>query len=73
MNEETAKQIFFYCEPRPGAALADEVDLLQFAEKILAVESPLIAKREHERCVEIVSNLNREVGKVLERLSPSGS
>lgn len=72
MNEDLAKQIFFYCHPRPGALIA-EVDLLQFAEKVLAVMGPQIAKAEHRRCVEITSNLNREVGRVLERLTPSSS
>jgi hypothetical protein len=66
LSEELVKQIFFYSdEKRPDPLLADEVDILQFAEKLEAVLRPLIAAEEHKRCVTIVAHMNREVANSL--------
>jgi hypothetical protein len=66
LNEELVKQVFFYSdEKRPDPLIADEVDILQFAEKIEAVLRPLIAAEEHKRCVKIVAHMNREVANAL--------
>ena len=71
LNEELIKQIFFQSDrPRKDALLADEVDIVQFAEKLEAVLSPLIAREEHQRCVKIVSHMNREVACGLENMRP---
>lgn len=71
LNEELIKQIFFQSDrPRKDALLADEVDIVQFAEKLEAVLRPLIAKEEHQRCVKIVSHMNREVACGLENMRP---
>ena len=71
LNEELVKQVFFYSdEKRKNAMMADEVDIVQFAEKLEAVLRPMIAAEEHKRCVIIVSHMNREVAAALENQKP---
>ena len=71
LSEELVKQVFFYSdEKRPDPLIADEVDILQFAEKIEAVLRPLIAAEEHKRCVSIVAHMNREVANALQNQRP---
>jgi hypothetical protein len=71
LSEETVKQIFFYCdEKRPNSLYADEVDILQFAEKIALFIAPQVAMKEHQRCVQIVNDMNREVGNSLNNQKP---
>lgn len=71
LSEELVKQIFFQSDrPRKDALLADEVDIVQFAQNLEAVLRPLIAKEEHQRCVKIVSHMNREVACGLESQRP---
>jgi hypothetical protein len=71
LSEETVKQIFFYCDQHePNALIADEVDIVQFAHKIAAYIEPLIAAKEHQRCVQIVSDMNREVANALNNQKP---
>jgi hypothetical protein len=71
LNEELIKQIFFCSdEKRPNPLIADEVDIVQFAEKLEAVLRPLIAAEEHKRCVSIVVQMNREVGNALKTQRP---
>lgn len=71
LSEELIKQIFFQSDkPRDDALLADEVDIVQFAENLQAVLRPMIAKEEHQRCVKIVSHMNREVACALENQRP---
>ena len=41
LTEETIKQIFFYCDVHePNALIADEVDIVQFSNKLLAYAHP---------------------------------
>lgn len=71
LSEELVKQVFFYSdEKRPDAVIADEVDIVQFAEKLEAVLRPLIQREEHQRCVTIVSHMNPEVAKGLDTQRP---
>lgn len=71
LNEELVKQVFFYSdEKRPDAVIADEVDIVQFAEKLEAVLRPMIRREEHQRCVTIVGHMNPEVAKGLESQRP---
>jgi hypothetical protein len=71
LNEELIKQIFFQSDrPRKDALIADEVDIMQFAEKLIAVARIDIMRAEHERCVQIVSDMNREVGNALANQRP---
>lgn len=72
LSEEEIKQVFFYCDQHePNAVVADDVDIVQFAHKIEAIVQIEAAKREHQRCVEIVSQMNREVAKALNNVRPS--
>ena len=69
VTEDVVKQVYFYCNNEDKNGLfPDEVDLIEFAERLVAVIGRDIAKAEAEVCVEIVSNLNPEVGKRLREL-----
>ena len=71
LNEELIKQIFFRSdEKRPNPLIADEVDIVQFAEKLEAVLRHLIEAEEHMRCVSIVAQMNREVANGLKSQPP---
>jgi hypothetical protein len=71
LSEETIKQIFFYCDlHEPNAVVADDVDIVQFANKIAAYVEPIIAAKEHQRCVKIVSHMNLEVSHSLGNQRP---
>ena len=71
LSDEEIKQVFFYCDRHePNAVIADEVDIVQFAHKIEAIVQIEAAKREHQRCVEIVNEMNREVAKALNNVRP---
>ena len=71
LTDETIKQIFFQSDrPRRDAILADEVDIVQFANNLLAYAHPHLAKTEHERCVEIVRAMNPNVATVLADKKP---
>jgi hypothetical protein len=71
LSEEQVKQIFFQSDrPRKDAILADEVDIVQFANNVLAVTRVDIARTEHARCVAIVKDMNRAVGEALENQRP---
>ena len=71
LSEELVKQVFFYSdEKRPDPLIADEVDIVQFAEKLEAVFRPIIAAEEHKRCVSIVASMNREVASSLASQRP---
>lgn len=71
LSEETVKQIFFQSDrPRKDALIADEVDLLQFAENIAAYAQVECARKEHARCVEIVKAMNFAVGEALKNQRP---
>ena len=71
LNEELIKQIFFQSDrKRKDALIADEVDIIQFAQNIEAVVLIDAKKEEHARCVKIVSDMNREVARALESQRP---
>jgi hypothetical protein len=71
LSEEMVKQVFFRSnEKRPDPLIADEVDIVQFAEKLELTLRPLIAAEEHKRCVTIVAHMNREVASALQNQHP---
>jgi hypothetical protein len=71
LSEETVKQIFFYCDQHePNAIVADYVDIVQFAHKIAAYVQPIIAAKEHQRCVQIVNDMNRDIASALSNQKP---
>lgn len=66
LSEEFIKQVFFQSDrPRKDALIADEVDIVQFAQNIEAIVRIEAAREEHLRCVKMVSEMNREVGRAL--------
>ena len=71
LSEEEIKQIFFYCDEKlPDAIYADEVDIIQFANKIALYVAHNVAMKEHQRCVQIVNDMNREVANALNSQRP---
>lgn len=71
IDEDLVKQVFFYVDDKdPKGVYADNVNILDFAEKFYAVIRRDIAREEHERCVEIVGHMNREVAKALKTQRP---
>jgi hypothetical protein len=72
LSEEMVKQIFFQSDrPRKDPLIADEVDIIQFAHNIEQVVAVEYARKEHARCVEIVKDMNRNVGEALENQRPA--
>ncbi len=71
LSEELIKQIFFQSDrPRKDALLADEVDIVQFAENVIAVARHEIVKQEHARCVAIVKDIIGAGGEALKNQRP---
>jgi hypothetical protein len=71
LSEDEIKQIYFYCDEKlPNAIYADEVDIIQFANKVVLYAVSKFVLQEHERCVTIVKDMNREVGNSLENQRP---
>ena len=72
LSEETTKQIFFLSDkPRKDPLMADDVDIIQFAQNVEAFVALEHARKEHERCVKIVLDLNPEVARALSNQRPS--
>jgi hypothetical protein len=71
MNDDTIKQVFFQSDrPRKNALIANEVDIIQFANNIAALVRVRTARAEHQRCVRIVAEFNEEIARELEQLRP---
>lgn len=71
IDEDLVKQIFFYVDDKdPKGVYADNVNLLDFAQKFYAVVRREVAREEHTRCVEIVSHMNKEVANALNTQRP---
>lgn len=71
ISDDTIKQVFLYVDDQDSEAVyADNVNIIDFARKIIDVAKAEIRSEEHARCVEIVSHMNREVAKALEGQRP---
>jgi hypothetical protein len=71
LSEELIKQIFFDSDlPKENAILADDVDIVQFANNIVSAVEQECARQEHARCVKIVGHMNPEVAKALDGQRP---
>jgi hypothetical protein len=71
IDEDLVKQVFFYVDDKdPDGFYADNVNLLDFAQKLYVLIRKDIAREEHARCVEIVSHMNREVANKLNTQRP---
>ena len=66
VNEEIVKQVFFYCDnTAKDGLIADDVDLLEFSERLIAVIGRDIARAERIECIKLVESLNKDVGRAL--------
>jgi len=71
LSEETIKQIYFYCDEKlPNAIYANDLDIIQFAHRIAEFVEPIIAAKEHQRCVKIVNDMNHQVASALNTQRP---
>ena len=71
LSDDLIRQTYFYCENKDSeGCYASDLDILEFGKKLEAVLVPLVQKAEHERCVSIVTALNREVGNALSSQKP---
>lgn len=71
INEDLVKQVFFYVDDKdPQGVYADNVNLLDYAHKLYAMIRREVSREEHQRCVEIVSHMNREVANKLKTQRP---
>ena len=67
LSEEEIKQIFFYCDNKnPNGFYADNVDIMEFANKVAAVAMIDGDRKERQHCIEFVRTLNVEVARALE-------
>lgn len=66
VTPEVVKQVFFYCDnSAENGLLVDEVDILEFSERLVAVIGKDIAKAERMECIKLVESLNKDVGRAL--------
>jgi len=66
VTPEVIKQVFFYCDnSAQDGLLVEDVDLLEFSERLVAVIGKDIAKAERMECIKFVENLNKDVGRAL--------
>ena len=71
LNEDIVKQIFFHSDkPRKDALMANEVDIVQFANNVAQFVKKQYAVEEHARCVKIVRDMNPEVARALDNQKP---
>jgi hypothetical protein len=66
VNEDLIKQVYFQCDNRlKNGIFPDEIELIEYSEKLILVVGKDIAKAEREECLKIVESLNPEVARVL--------
>lgn len=66
VNEDLIKQVYFQCNNQlKDGIFPDEIELIEYSEKLILVVGKDIAKAEREECLKIVESLNPEVARVL--------
>lgn len=66
VNEDTIRQAYFQCNNTlKDGIYPEEIELIEYSEKLILVVGPEIAKAEREECLKIVEALNPEVARVL--------
>lgn len=66
VNEDLIKQVYFQCNNQlKNGIFPDEIELIEYSEKLILVVGKDIAKAEREECLKIVESLNPEVARVL--------
>jgi hypothetical protein len=67
LTEDDIKQIFFQTNnENPKGFYAGDLDIMEFADKVILVASHRIAQTERAMCVRFVNTLNTNVGRALE-------
>ncbi len=67
LSESDIRDIFFLSDrPRKDALIADEVDIVQFAQNV----ARFVAAQEHQRCVDIARSYNSAVADLIKRHEP---
>lgn len=63
---DTIKQVYFYCENKDKDGLyPNEIDLIEFSERLIAVIGKDIARAERQECIKVVEGLNKDVARAL--------
>lgn len=66
INEDTIRQAYFQCNnDLKDGIYPEEIELIEYSEKLILITGPQIAKAEREECLKIVEALNPEVARVL--------
>jgi 3-keto-L-gulonate-6-phosphate decarboxylase len=66
VNEELIKQVYFQCGNQiKDGIYPDEIELIEYSEKLILVAGSAIAKAEREEILKIVEALNPEVARVI--------
>ena len=66
VTEDTIRQAYFQCNNNlKDGIYPEEIELVEYSEKLILVVGPEIAKAERAECLKIVEALNPEVARVL--------
>jgi hypothetical protein len=66
VNEELIKQVYFQCGNQiKDGIYPDEIELIEYSEKLILTAGQAIAKAEREEILKIVDALNPEVARVI--------
>jgi hypothetical protein len=66
VNEDIIKQVYFQCNNKmPDGVYVDELELIEYSEKLILVVGKDIAKAEREEILKILDAVNPEVAKLI--------
>jgi hypothetical protein len=66
VNEELIKQVYFQCQNQlKNGIFPDEIELIEYSEKLILVVGKDIAKAEREEILKILDNVNPEIAKLI--------
>jgi len=66
VDEDLIKQVYFQCNNQlKNGIYPEEIELIEFSEKLILVAGAAIAKAEREEILKIVDALNPEVARVI--------
>ena len=66
VNEDLIKQVYFQCNNQlKNGIFPDEIELIEYSEKLILVVGKDIAKAEREEILKILDSVNPEVAKLI--------
>ena len=66
VDEDLIKQVYFQCNNQlKNGIYPEEIELIEYSEKLILVAGAAIAKAEREEILKIVDALNPEVARVI--------